>query len=221
MLRRMHTGGEFERKILFIEVVFCLEVLDEFLCLLNQKLLMYFFVVCKFFEMLTQIGTKVPEYGPAINEFKLLPFVLVWHFAWTILAALMTTEHTRVKLETLLALVFIMPLLTYWLFFRFFGVNRKCVHLTHQTCVELKRLKFERRLQFFRDLLTTLVQDNFVDDLLNAHLLRICYTAGYYIRERIGQICLIGDWFPEFLRCNGRFGRGQLLNWQLPVIALS
>jgi hypothetical protein len=113
MLRRMHTGGKFERKILFIEVVFCLEVLDEFFCLLNQKLLMHFFVVCKFFEMLTQIGTKVPEYGPAINEFKLLPFVLVWHFAWTILAALMATEHTRVKLETLLALVFIMPLLTY------------------------------------------------------------------------------------------------------------
>ena len=67
-------------------------------CLINEMVLMHLFVICEVLELLSQVRAKMTEDGPAINEFELLPLVLIRHFAGPLLRAEMCLGDAAIKI---------------------------------------------------------------------------------------------------------------------------
>lgn len=83
----MHASRQLLCVVIVCDVVFHLEILDELLRLIHQLLLVYLLVTSEFLVLLPQVSAEMPEYRASVDEFKLLPLVLVRNFTGALFRA--------------------------------------------------------------------------------------------------------------------------------------
>ena len=112
MLGRVHTRRQLH-DVVVIELVRRLKMLHELLSLIHKLLLMHLLVAGEFFVALPQVGAEMPEYRAPVDELKLLPLILIRHFAGALLRTLVAVHNALIQLETIPAAFLVWPLVAY------------------------------------------------------------------------------------------------------------